>query len=96
MLNSILTIVMTIAFALGMGSLFYGWVFGLVAIPTLTNSSRMKYLLLIGGILIPPMGLIICLVNYQKTRYASRFIIAGLFLLAIAGVTLRIAYQMGA
>ena len=57
--------------------LFYAMAFGLVVIPSLVDSSKWKYVALISSILVPPLVAVICLMNYKRTAYASRFIILG-------------------
>ena len=49
----------------------------MVVIPSLVDSSKWKYVALISSILVPPLVAVICLMNYKRTAYASRFIILG-------------------
>ena len=60
--------------------LFIGVIFGMVAVPTINEK------LGILCILIPVLVVPVCLLNYNKTKYASNFIIwgIGLGLLALA------------
>lgn len=70
---------------LGVGLMYIGQVFGLVAIPNLPHKERWKVILLIVCMVIPLVGAVVCLLNYRKTEYASRYIAGGL-VMAIVGL----------
>lgn len=81
--NEWLFYVMALAFAMGSLFLLLGYMFGLVVIPSLVSSPKWKYVALISSIVVPPLVAVICLMNYKRTAYASRFILLGLLAMAL-------------
>lgn len=75
-----------LAVLLALGSAFFvvGQIFGLAAIPKLVEKTGWKYGLLLVSMMIPPIGAVVCLLNYKETRYASRFIVVGAVFLLVA------------
>ncbi|TDR28872.1 hypothetical protein [Hydromonas duriensis] len=77
-----------IALIAGVGALMVGQMFGVVAVPNLVEKTSWKYFVLFFCMLIPFLGALVCLLNYQKTVYASRFVIVGLACLAASALGL--------
>lgn len=90
MMDTLLPVLMTVFLAIGICGLFCGSIFGLVAVPSLSEQPKWKYGLLLGSLIIPGFMIVVCLLNYKKTQYASRFLLAGLVGMLGAGVLLLI------
>ncbi len=87
MLN-LLILVFSLLFALSAAFFSYGCLFGMVALPTLVTKTSHKYGILITGMLVPFFVAFVCLFNYQKTKYASDFLIKGLIGFILSGLFL--------
>ncbi|GHA71127.1 hypothetical protein GCM10009007_10000 [Formosimonas limnophila] len=86
MLITAVSLLLWLSVALAVTGLFLGYVFGLVAVPTVTEKRGWKYFLLITAMVLPLYGAIFCLANYKKTTYASNFILMGLGFAAFSGL----------
>jgi hypothetical protein len=90
MMDTFLPVLMTVFLSIGVCGLLCGSIFGLVAVASLSERPKWKYGLVLGSLIIPGFMMVVCLLNYKKTQYASRFLLAGLVSMFGAGVLLLI------
>lgn len=83
MANEWLMYVLVVAMALGSLFVLLGYVFGLIVIPSLFERDAQKYTALIASILVPPLAMVICFMNYRRTRYACHFMVLGVLCLVV-------------